>query len=223
MGLTTFPSGSTRTKNCFVGLVSVRCSERFLPMAMSSLTIPEPAGPLRLQLRSRRRLWSKGSKPYCYKLMRLNVPIGCMINARDAASPANAQLGRGSVSSCFDIQIKRRRTTGNRLQASLRFPRYNDRESKAPRTRLAPTSENQMAVQFGRGGSRSQLQACTFKLRKRRQTPFSSPKTHRPNFTISLATPIECVSISFAIFPGGASEPKGNFSTLSAYTLTKYR
>jgi hypothetical protein len=110
MGLTTFPSGSTRTKNCFVGLVSVRCSERFLPMAMSSLTIPEPAGPLRLQLRSRRRLWSKGSKPYCYKLMRLNVPIGCMINARDAASPANAQLGRGSVSSCSDIKT----TTHNR-------------------------------------------------------------------------------------------------------------
>jgi hypothetical protein len=53
--------------------------------------------------------------------------------------------------------------------------------------------------------------------------PFSSPKIHRASFTISLATPIECVSICFAIFPGGVSEPKSNFSRLSAYTLTKYR
>jgi hypothetical protein len=29
--------------------------------------------------------------------------------------------------------------------------------------------------------------------------------------------PIECASICFAIFPGGVSEPKGNFSTLSVY------
>jgi hypothetical protein len=58
---------------------------------------------------------------------------------------------------------------------------------------------------------------------KNGKPPFSSPKTYRPNFTISLAMPIECVSICFAIFPGGVSEPKGNFSTLSAYTFTKYR
>jgi PAS domain S-box-containing protein len=48
-------------------------------------------------------------------------------------------------------------------------------------------------------------------------------KIHRPSLTVSLATPIECASICFAIFPGGVSEPKGNFSTLSAYALTKYR
>ena len=51
----------------------------------------------------------------------------------------------------------------------------------------------------------------------------SSCKIHRPNLTIRLATPIECASICFAIFPGGVSEPKGKLATLSAYTLTKYR
>jgi hypothetical protein len=48
-------------------------------------------------------------------------------------------------------------------------------------------------------------------------------RIHRPNLTISLATPMECASIWFAIFLAAVSEPKGSFSTLSANTLTKYR
>jgi hypothetical protein len=82
-----------------------------------------------------------------------------------------------------------------------------------------------MAVQFDPG----RLSLLNFKLapftirKKKRETVILQPETHRPNFTISWATSIECASICFAILPGRVSEPKGNFPTLSAYTFTKYR
>jgi hypothetical protein len=175
-----------------------------------------------LRLRSRRRLWRRGSKPYCYKLMRLNVPIGCMINARDAASPANAQLGRGSVSSCFDIKT----TTHNR-KSSVGFAAVPEVQRSRVESSADATSANVGAAN-GNSVRTWWLSLLNFKLAPLRfaqngKPSFFSPKIHRPNLTISLATPIECVSICFAIFPGGVSQPKGNFSTLSAYTLTKYR
>lgn len=61
-----------------------------------------------------------------------------------------------------------------------------------------------------------QLQACAFTICKKGKPSFPQPKIHRQNLTIILAAPTECVSICFAIFPGGVSEPKGNLSTLIA-------
>jgi hypothetical protein len=42
------------------------------------------------------------------------------------------------------------------------------------------------------------------------------PDFHLPYFAVNCAKPIECSSISLANFAGGTSEPRDNFSTLSA-------
>jgi hypothetical protein len=103
------------------------------------------------------------------------------------------------------------------------FPEVNPASKMLSVTRMRSnvSAANASSVRTGRLWLR--LQTYAFTIRKKRKPSFSNSKIHRPNFTISLATPIECASICFDIFPGEVSETKGSFSTLSAYTFTKYR
>ena len=70
--------------------------------------------------------------------------------------------------------------------------------------------------ELGRQGVTSTSSLPALRFAKKGKPSFSTPQIHRQNLTISLAAPTECASICFAIFPGGVSEPKGKFSTLSA-------
>jgi hypothetical protein len=90
-------------------------------------------------------------------------------------------------------------------------------------SRVYPWEISLTRRQFARAAFVFQLQACAFNLRKRPENAILKPGNSPPELYHQLGTPIECVSICFAFFPGGVSEPKGNFSTLSAYTFTKYR
>jgi hypothetical protein len=89
LGITIFPSGSTTTKNCFIGVVILVCSAPSLAIAICSLAIPE-----RVELPNEIRRRTIGSanksaatitdnrnKSILYPVVRPTAPIGCRITA----------------------------------------------------------------------------------------------------------------------------------------------
>ena len=77
LGVTIVPSGSTTTKNCFIGLVIRDCSERSLAMRKS------PPNQIRCRTRGiatriAATIKDSRNKTILYKVVRLTVQIGCM-------------------------------------------------------------------------------------------------------------------------------------------------
>jgi hypothetical protein len=90
-GLTTFPAGSTTTKNCLIGPVPLDCSACSRALAISSLAIPEsnklPNEEWIIEIATAiaAMIMEKRIKAILYKWMRVTVPVGCMIKANPKA------------------------------------------------------------------------------------------------------------------------------------------
>jgi len=96
------PSGSTTTKNCFIGTEGLDCSARSLAMKKSSLATTEPVMvPNQIRCRTlgiattiAATIRDNRNKNIVYKVVRLTVQIGCRIVCRLTRLPIFVSLDR---------------------------------------------------------------------------------------------------------------------------------